>query len=337
MPTFDSARLKGLPGLATLAWITCLTGTVRAEPTTVLSVHAPSMDWPEARRDVEAELRASGFDVVPRQSAAVDPTGLLTELASRSAEHPDSVGAVTVLRVGSTGLAYVWIPARQRMFRVNVPTSDARVAAGMLSLRVADLMAVRPWAEPEPPPKPPPADTAPPAPESPRLKSWIWLGLGPTFGSVTDQPGGHVTLGVNVSFAEHWSLDFGGAASLLTSNARLPEGAVSVDHQQLGAHLLVHPVRAQRWSLAGGLGGGALCLQVQGTTDENVVGLQDAACAGLVTLRARVLVHWDQLLLWATLEPGLALPPVHLRADDRAAGTIGRPWLSASVGVGWRL
>ena len=79
-----------------------------AEAPVVVSVHAPEMDWPEARRNVEAELRASGFEVEARQSAVVDPGSLLAELPLYAAQEPRSVGSVTVVRVGSTGLAYEW-------------------------------------------------------------------------------------------------------------------------------------------------------------------------------------------------------------------------------------
>jgi hypothetical protein len=34
-------------------------------------------------------------------------------------------------------------------------------------------------------------------------------------------------------------------------------------------------------------------------------------------------------------EPGVSLAAVRLRSDDQNHTTLGRPWISASAGVGW--
>lgn len=344
------SRVATLSASSLLVSLSLSTATeaAAADVPEVVSVHAPAMDWPEARRNVEAELRASGFDVQARQSLVRDPGSLLAELPLHAAKHSRSVGSVTVIRVGTTGLAYVWVREHERLFRVDAPSAEANVAAGMLALRVADLMAVRPWKvqEPLPPPAKDEGASAPPeAPTddgSPGVRSWdgrpwVWLGVGAVSGITSTPPGAQVSLGVNVPLWGPTSLDVGGAASVVPLSARLPEGPAVVNHQQLGGHLMVRASGGEHWSLAAGLGGSGLCLQAQGTPHEAARGLRDATCVGLLSGRARVLFRWHEVLLWAMAEPGWALPGVRLRTDQRADVTVGRPWLAAAVGVGWRL
>lgn len=330
-----------------------------AEAPVVVSVHAPEMDWPEARRNVEAELRASGFEVEARQSAVVDPGSLLAELPLYAAQEPRSVGSVTVVRVGSTGLAYVWVRDHERLFRVDVPSAEANVAAGMLALRVADLMTVRPGKRQEdsPPGGHPAAprdssaavrDASPPPASAARgrgdgsaseaARPWVWLGAGAAFAVTSGAPGAQITLGAGFPLTGITSLELGGALSVTPASVGLPEGSVDVDHQQLGAHLMLRAGGGAHWSLTTGLGASAWCLQAQGTAqDDDVRGVRDTTCVGLASARARLTLRWRDVSLWAVAEPGLVVPTVRLRADRRTDVELGRPWFAATLGVGWQL
>jgi hypothetical protein len=334
------AALTSLLGTLTLA------GPVAAENAVVLSVHAPAMDWPEARRNVEAELRASGFDVREQQTVVLDPGTLLAELPRHAEADPRSVGAVTVIRVGSTGLAYVWLRDHARLFRIDTPSPDATIAAGMLALRVADMMTVPPAsAADEPPPEAPQheAEAAPtretssaPPPAGPS-PLWLWLGLGAALVTLPAEPGVQLSTGLSARLSDLVRLEASAAASLLPGEVRVPEGGVLVEHQQLGVHLLATTRENAPWSLSAGAGGAGLCLQAQGSPDDSARGLRDSTCAGLVSARLRLLARWGDAAVWLMTEPGWTLPAVRLRSDERLGVALGRPWWTTTVGLGWRL
>src|SRR5690606_38407256 len=103
----------------------------------VRCLRAPEMDWSEGRRSVEAELRASGYETVGAESTAVEPSGLLAEL--RASGHDEVVASVIVVRLGRTGIAYVWLARKDRIFRVVASNEEPAIAAHVLSLRVAEL------------------------------------------------------------------------------------------------------------------------------------------------------------------------------------------------------
>ncbi len=329
-----------------------------AEAPLVVSVHAPEMDWPEARRNVEAELRASGFEVEARESRVVDPGSLLADLPLYAAHEPRTVGSVTVVRVGSTGLAYVWVRDHERLFRVDVPIAEANVAAGMLALRVADLMTVRPGRSQEDTaagdqaeaPRPSSAAARDTSPTTPRFdvsasgdrsgssaRPWLWLGAGAAFAVTSSAPGAQITLGAGFPLGEFSSLELGGAVSVTPASVRLSKGSVDVEQQQLGAHLMWRAGGGAHWALTAGLGASGWCLQAQGAAHGEARGLRDTTCVGLASARARLLLRWGEVSFWAMAEPGLALPAVRLRTDQRTDVELGRPWLATTLGVGWHL
>lgn len=338
--------MKFLAALTSLLGTLTLAAPVLAEGAVVFSVHAPAMDWPEARRNVEAELRASGFEVREQQTAVPDPGTLLAELPERAEGDPRSVGAVTVIRVGSTGLAYVWVRDHARLFRIDTPSPDASIAAGMLALRVADLMTVRPAAPADeaPPEQPPrelvdaPVESTPSAPPPARRSGvWLWLGLGGAFVALPATPGLQLSTGLSARLSDLLRLEVGGAASLLPSEVREPEGSVLVGHQQLGAHLVAGTSDDAPWSVSAGAGGSGLCLQAQGSADTSSRGSRDSTCVGLVSARLRVMGRLGNAALWLMTEPGWALPGVRLRAEERLGTALGRPWWTTTAGVGWHL
>ncbi len=311
-------------------------GVCLAEGERVSSLEAPALDWPEARRSVEAELRASGFEVSPEPSTADEPSRLLAELESLGEGW---AGRVTIVRIGATGIAYVWVPAQRRTYRVLAPPVEPSVAAGMLALRVVELLSLHPTpsdtssekrVEPAKPPAATP--TAPPVDES----LGAAFGVGTGFGVGVRTPSTKLLVAVDVALLPPLYAELSGAASVLPATLALGRGSATLQEQQVALHLVLSTDRARAFTAAGGLGMALQCLQIFPEQDEGARSSQEHTCVALTSARMRAGFTLGSVGLWAMVEPGISLPRVHLLRDDDTVATLGI-WLNASMGLSWQL
>ncbi len=317
-------------------------GTTLAQEGRVSSLEAPTLDWPEARRSVEAELRASGFEVSPVQSSAVEPSLLLGEL-----ESPGDgwTGRVTIVRIGATGIAYVWIPAQRRTYRVLAPPTEPSVAAGMLALRVVELLSLHPAPIERPaelavapaaePPASAPSRLTPPtqpldgAPDAA-------LGVGAGLGIGVRSPSTKLLITVGLSLLPPLYAELSGAVSVLPATLAVEQGSATMQEQQLGAHLVLSTARTRGFTASGGPGMALQCLQLVPEQSTEARAMPQHTCVALASARARAGFGFGTVGVWAMLEPGLSLPRVRLLRDNETIATLG-VWMNASVGLSWQL
>jgi hypothetical protein len=341
------SRVACFRGAAWALAIYLFAGATLAQEERVSSIEAPALDWPEARRSVEAELRASGFEVSPEQSTAIEPSLLLAEL-----ERPGDgwAGRVTIVRIGATGIAYVWIPAQRRTYRVLAPPTEPSVAAGMLALRVVELLSLHPTpversagaADDERAAPPPSAPTAPEptsAAPSPPPVGWApeaVLGLGAGLGVGVQSPSTKFLIAMDLRLLPPLYAELSGAASLLPATLAFERGSATMQEQQVGAHLVLSTARERGFTATGGPGIALQCLQLVPKQDTEARATQQQTCVALASARVRAGFTFSTVGVWAMLEPGLSLPRVRLLRDDETIATLG-VWMNASVGLSWQL
>jgi len=317
-----------------LGWlfvILALSTNVRAEPKsptdlTVVVVTAGTLDWPEARRTVEAELAATGFRVSARPSAVATPGKLIDELRASAHSAPDVRGTVSVFREGGEGRAYVWIPERENLFQVDAPSATDPTAAQVLSLRIVELLRVRLLDEP-PKPEPPPPE--------PRGFNAAWVALGPWFSPDLDEPLVEFTVGVGFRVMDQVELDLSGSATARSGQAETEAGAATVSATTLSAHGLWLAHESEHFGLAVGLGGGALLFDGSGLGSGAFVGQNQSTAVGLTSARVRAQWRLRELTFLLLLETGVTLQPITVAADGTEAFRFGQPLLLSSPGVGW--
>jgi hypothetical protein len=309
-----------------------LTDLARAEQEHVSSLEAPTLDWPEARLSVEAELRASGFQVSTVQSSAVEPTGLLAELESAG---EGLAGRVTIIRIGATGIAYVRVPSQRRTYRVLAPPVEPGVAAGMLALRVVELLSLHPA-----PPEKASRDIAehPVLSEAPSTSPGLEAraGLGAGFGAGLRSPTARVLVNLDATLLGPLHAELYGAGSLFPGTVALDDGSATMQEQELGLSLVLSTEHGPGWAAAGGFGLALQCLQVFPASDQSAEPRQQNTCVALTSARLRAGFDWSTLGIWTMVEPGLSLPRVRLQRDDETIATLGL-WVSATAGLHWQL
>jgi hypothetical protein len=271
--------------------------------------------------------------VVEEQSSATEPSGLLAELESADEGW---AGRVTLIRIGSTGIAYVWIPALRRTFRVLAPKVAPDVAAGMLALRVVELLSLDPG--PREQPRKDVVDAPPPPPHQPlgERDDSLLVGIGAGFGAGLRAPSTRVLLAFEAELPPPFRVALSGAASVAPAALALDDGSAKLHEQDLGLHLMLSTARGQGFSAAGGLGLSLQCLQIVPTAADGLNARPQDACGALASARLRAGHAWSALRLWAMLEPGLSVPKVRLLRDDETIATLGL-WMTTSLGLEWQL
>lgn len=306
-----------------------------SSPQRVELVRADEMDWAEGRRAVEDELSASGYTVEHAESDALDVGVLLDGLAAGAS--PETAARVTVLRLGRTGIAYVWLLGSDRTYRVTSGEPDPVRAANVLSLRVVELIDLRAAGTDEVPAEPPPRQNdAPPSPERPDRghleKSWILLGgAGLTFGDGLTSPLGSLELFVGRRVVR--LLGVGATFSLgLNRPSRNLEGAtISAGRKRGAVGLLLWSHDSPFWQV--GADTGIECYQFSWS---GPVGEGDrSACTPSSSVFARTGVEWENFAVWGAGALSLAHRDIRILGADQELASFGRPEATLSGGVGW--
>lgn len=300
--------------------------------------------WPEGTQAVIAELAARNYQVVVVSSDARELNALLEELKA-AAHGPSTSAAISVVREGSRGIAYVWTPRDGNVVQVRAETTEGAVGEGALALRVTELIRARDLApaathageKPAPaPPSPVPRTPAPPAAKESSTPPLLWLGAGPTFVSGADAPLVYAVLGARLPIGlRPLALDASAAISLSPLRIGTNAGSVDVSARQATLHLLYDPWSTSALNLALGAGFGAIWLDETARANPGYVANADDAYVGLLSLRARGSVRSGNLSFVLTLEPGVLLKGASVRASGDELSRIGRPWTTITAGFGW--
>lgn len=312
--------------LSTLTVATPAEGQPHSTDLTVVVVQAGSLDWPEARRSVEAELGATGFKVLSHPSAARTPGQLIDELRRVGREAKEVRGSVAVFEESGEGRAYVWIPERENLFQVDVPPESRRVAAEVLSLRIVELLRVRLLAEPPTP--------APPEEPARGLGS-VWLAAGPWLGPNLSRPTVQLGVGATFQLLDPLQLDVTGHLSALDARARTEAGTIHFSATQFTAHALWHRSLAGWLSVGAGAGGGVVVFNANAVGTNDFLGRASATTVGLTSLRVRLNAKLGEFAFLLLVEPGVTIPAIAADADQREVFRFGQPAILTAAGVGW--
>lgn len=296
--------------------------------------------WPQGTQAVVAELVAGGYELTLRASSARDREGLLRELAVVASEEP-VLGAVVVTREGDRGIAYVYT-VKSGIVPAETSVSQGAVGEGAVALRITQVLGPPRLDVPErPAAAPPPSAAAPPPPppptpeEEPSPKSYlVSIAAGLIFTSDLPEPLPIAGLGVRRRIAGPLSLDAAGAFSLGASRVETSAGSVDISAQELTLHLTFEPFGDRHFAFSLGLGGGVVWTQGSAQANEGFVDSDDTARVALLSARAAATFTHNAWSVLLGVEPGVLLPPVNLGTGD-ASARLGRPWTTATVGLGW--
>jgi hypothetical protein len=293
--------------------------------------------WPEGTQAVVAELVAGGYELMLRASRARDRDGLLAELRAVASERP-VLGAVVVVRDGDRGIAYVYT-AKSGTVPVETGVAEGAVGEGALALRITQILgpprlevASPPRAVAPPPPVPPP--TPPVVRETERPAFLVAIAGALAFTSDLPEPLPMVGISARRRLVGPLSLEALGAITLGASQLETAGGSVEVSAEELTLHVTFDPFRQAEVGLSLGLGGGVVWVRGEGDPSAGFSATTDATRVGLLSARAAAsFTHKDWSLLLG-VEPGVMLPAVSIGGGSDTA-RLGRPWTTASVGLGW--
>jgi hypothetical protein len=327
--------------------------TARAAPTEVgqpapVVVVARSGDA-QARlvRRIEAELSASGFDVVEveRAHGAEEPSELFALARSNEA-----VAAVSLVE-GARDLVAVWL-----VDRVTGKTSMREVAPGgaedpdeVVAVRVVELLQASLLETVAPHPsrgevEPPdvvaalvePVRSVRPAMVAPRA----WVGAGPwvagTPGGIGVVGGAAVEGGTAFGRRRIFGVGAGLHGSFLRSRIATEPGTVVVGLGIARVHAYAWPMPARRVSPGFGLGVGLLLAWAHGEPTGPTPGRVTATVAALPSAAGDLAVRLtDTLRLRLGIRIGIALPELVVAVQGQRAATGGRPWTDGVIALEW--
>lgn len=299
----------------------------------------PSKPWPEGTQSTIAELAAGDYQVVVESSAAASIDELRAELRARGSE-PSAAGALAILRQGRTGFAYVWAQRDAEVIELRANVDEGAVSEGAFALRVTEIIRTRDLPIPLGKSSPKPAitdESVTPAepPVSTRAGPLLWIGGGPIFTSVGESPLLTMSVGVNVPLFSSWRLDGTAGFSLVPLRIETRAGQLDVSARTFTGHLSSEVSSLGSLSFALGAGGGLVWLDERSEPSAGFDGTSDSTAVGVLSLRALAHLQTQSLSFVFTAEPGVLVPPVSIRADEREVARLGRPWVLLGLGLGW--
>jgi hypothetical protein len=340
-PRFALARALSL--VACVAFVFGWVCAASAEPhVLVLRAQPPGLEpWPEGSQAVIAELALQERQLVVRPSQAATHDALIAEL-EQSASDPSTVGAVAIVRTGSTGIAYVWTRSGAGVVRVQAETSLGTVAESAVALRVTELLRARTLEipierKPEPPPPPPPAPAPravePPArPHSPGI---LWASGAAMMSSGADGPLPMLALGARWAMVPRLAAEASVAFPLGEWKLRTEPGTVQVSARTLALHASFSPLQSARGELSVGGGGGVTWFSTSSFATGELEAASGATRVGHVSARVLGVVRDEHLAFLLFADAGSLLPPVTLRAAGTELVRLGRTWVLFGIGIGF--
>jgi hypothetical protein len=286
-------------------------------------------------RAVMAELLTTGHELIVRSAAAGTSAAVEVQLEIAGSAST-VVGAVSVVRENDRGLALVYTP-REGLVRLEVDATQGTVAESQLALRVVE--AFRSVDIPEPsspaiePPKAPPVTNRAKADDSVHDLQ-LWFGFGAIVASDVETPLPWVVLSAALTLAPALAIEATLGAGPVPSRVTTSAGDLDLRAEQVAVYSMFDPHRAQNLGVAFGIGGGAVFLHETARANPGFTARDDSAFAGVIGARARAFIRAARTSFILTLEPGLLLPAPAVRTGDTEVGSIGQPWIAATLGAG---
>jgi hypothetical protein len=298
--------------------------------------------WPEGAQAVIAELALEDRKLVVRSSHATSEEALIAELELSAAE-PSTVGAVAIVREGSTGIAYVWTRSGAGVVRVQADASLGTVAESAVALRVAELLRARTLEIPierkaatkAPEPRTIARPEPTPLPIREPMGGMVWASGGAMLSSGAKQILPMLSLGARYSIVPRVAVEGSVAFPLGDWEVRTEPGTVRVDTRQVALHALVSPVRGERAELSVGIGGGMSFFSTRSFATGELVGREASTRVGVLGARALGALRDEHLAFLLFLDGGILLPSVTLRAAGNELVRLGSPWVLLGAGVGF--
>jgi hypothetical protein len=342
------ARVRRLLGLLLLLFAT----RVQAEPRRVvvlISRDTSTSSWSQGTQAVIAELAARNYQVVVESSAAGSLESLLAALRA-ALKQPATAAAVTVVRDGNEGIAYVTTLRDAEVIAVRAEQATGAVAEGALALKVTELVRTHTLlttaesreATPAiraPSPRDEPIRESPLPAEAPAVNDLppplLWLGAGPTFIAHAEGPLVSAVAGARLPLGlPHLALDASLAVSLAPLRFNTAPGEVEVFARQAALHAMFELSPRAPLGLALGLGAAAAWLHETARSNAGFTANADDTLLGLVSLRARGTLQRGYFSIVLGVEPGFLVPAASIRAGNEEVARLGRFWTNVTGGVG---
>lgn len=300
---------------------------------TIVRPPAPSPEHDATIVRLKAELATAGFDAVEREVAAGDP-----RLQAERTGGEDAFATIVIVPGAEGAAVDVWIADHVTSKTVvrSIRVSDAD-ASSLVAIRAVELLRASLLESDRVRSRDVPADVATWVNPSPRLVPHAAADAGAALlyspGGLDAGAGPFVRGWLSLSPALSGRVAFVGP--VFVSNVRGPVGSASVRQELALLDLVFHPALASRAvfpTLSLGIGG---ChLHAKGALDPAFLAKSDDAWAVLLAGGVGIawqLVDWVAMTLDARMLVALPKPTVRMRGE--AITDVGRPSLSASVGL----
>jgi hypothetical protein len=305
---------------------------VAAPSVIVLEVPATSQHaWPSGERAVVAELLASDVELVLRASNAPSLAELEQEVL-KAATEPDAAGAVGVGREGFKGFAIVAPHSGRPPVRVQDDLREGAVAEGAVALRVSEVLRARRF---DLPPESPRRTEAAPAKEPPPLPLWPWISVGGVGSRGASSISAVTGVGVRVPLHPWISLEPSGGFTIGGLDVQTAAGDVTLSLRRATLEIVVAPVTHRGISAGVGAGGGVAWLSAVPRANAGYEGTEQSTQVSLLALRGFGAWQTRHLKTLLFLELATMLPAVTVRASGTELASLGQPWLTSGVALGY--
>lgn len=296
------------------------------------------MDFPQGLQSVLVELRASGYEVEVETSDALEPGRLLEVLETSSSE--EVVANVSVVKMGRSGIAYVWLRENGQMYRVTSTGTDPAHAANILSLRVSELIslrgegfAVERAAKKDAPEEPAAPGTQEEAPQTRSERHFRVLALlGPQFDAGMTRPFSSLQLALGYTVNPGFVVELMGHSSIGTAARQFDQGQVSLEERGVAMSLAFQTGRQVRWQLGPTFGAGCFLIHSEPVDGAST---SKTACRTTLGALARLGRSWDAFSLWLSGQLGYGMRRVDLVGSGQVLTSLARPDGSLRLGAGW--
>jgi hypothetical protein len=321
-------------------------GAQPARVEAVLVLEAPKdLGWKEGVQALVAELLTTGYELSVRAARARSLDQLEQELQLEIASSGKATAGVSVTREGTNATASLCRNGVSACERFQMTISDGELSRSRLALAVVERLRpidlpVAPETPVAPPERVPPRAERPsadrPEPVSARAIP-VWLGGGVVLSSGMSAPMAWLSASLGLRVTEPWGIELSLSGSPLPGRAESHAGSLSVRAVQATAFGTFEPFSRRSFGLGLGLGGGALRLQETASPAPGFESLSSHTTVGVVSARAR-LFHRLGPLYWAlSIDPGMLVPAVKVKAGTETVLRIGRPWLALQTSLGVEL
>ena len=319
--------------LVAAAPVTVVTVVAVAAPSViVLETPATSQHaWPSGERAVVAELMASDVELVLRPSNAPGVAELEQEVL-KAATEPNTAGAVAVGREGFQGFAMVAPHSGRPLVRVQDDVREGAVAEGFVAFRVSEVLRARRF---DLPPETVRRKEAAPVREPQPLLLWPWISVGGVGSRGASGVSAVTGVGVRVPLHPWISLEPSGGFTIGGLDVQTAAGDVTLSLRRATLEIVAAPVTHRGLSAGVGAGGGVAWLSAVPRANAGYEGTEQSTQVSLLSLRGFGAWQTRHLKALLFLEVSATLPAVSVRASGTELVSLGQPWLTSGVALGY--